>query len=72
MNVFLVGRGGGLSRLMGFRRAREFGGQADTQPMLSVFGNEARSISAQSKSSSLSLGEITDTSGWLLLQEQQF
>ena len=32
MNVFLAGRGGGLSRSMGFRRAGESGGQADTQP----------------------------------------
>jgi hypothetical protein len=50
MNVFVVGGGGGLSRLRRFRRAGEFGGQADNQPRLAGLGNDSRSISAESKS----------------------
>ena len=49
MNVFSVGGGGGLSRLRGFRRAGEFGGQADNQPKLAGLGNEALSISNECK-----------------------
>jgi len=55
MNVFLVGLGGGLSRLMGFLRARELGEQAETHPMLFALGKEARSRSSRALKNDLTM-----------------
>ena len=71
MNVFFAGRRGGLSRLRGLWRAGESGEQADNQPRLAGLGNEARSMSAESKLRvHCHQAKHTYTSDWPLLQEQ--
>ena len=51
MNVFWEGRGGGVSRLIGARRAGDEGGQAATQPEPLIFGRLARSMAGTQISS---------------------
>jgi len=46
MNVFFLGLGGGLSRLIGLWRAGELGEHADIHPIEVIFGSSDRAISA--------------------------